>query len=374
VYHRAREIDVRDTMRPAGPVVGRGTELPIDGTVNPAKVAQNAEWAAKSAMFATRDGLLLNELHRRFRELFAAPLSLPELAAIGADGRRGALDVEIVWNEAAKDALRKRLGAWTDDGLTHYDSQARRLYHCISDEAVRAQDEVPAAGGWLQKRSDQTLLAAGTQQLLDQYREASDTRPSSAAWFGEGFPKFLGAIEADAASIETLVSAKWRHERVLLLAVTTGRASRTSWEAWSLAELLVARSADDATGSGQRLTPGDSRASSMFRSRAWAFCHFLWNYDGGKHRAALIAYVGDVLRGTASADRFATSMGAGDGDWSTVEREFEWYWSKLLNRKVEKSKVTGEWSKPSTDAPTGAVEDDTEFCEVWAEKRRSRAK
>jgi hypothetical protein len=115
--------------------------------------------------------------------------------------------------------------------------------------------------------------------------------------------------------------------------------------------------------------------TSFFSARAWAFVHFLWNYDAGKHRAKFVAFVRASLAGPTTSAQFAKSMGCADAaHWGLVEREFDWYWDQLLDRRIGKDKKTGEWAKPSTDAPTGRVEDDQAFCDAWNAKHAVGAK
>jgi hypothetical protein len=114
---------------------------------------------------------------------------------------------------------------------------------------------------------------------------------------------------------------------------------------------------------------------SHFYCRVWGFVHFLWYYDNGKYRPKLYEYLELVMKGTQSSEKFAKIMGRPNvNDWGPIEKEYEWYWHELLLRKVGRSKVTGEWATPSTEAPTGKVEDDTDFCETWDENHKKDAK
>jgi len=245
VFQQLKRADVRDTKR--GPdAAGGSVETPVDGTVNPAKVAQNAEWTKKGELFARRESILLVELHRRFRELFAEPLKLPELASTSR-----VLTALVLWNRAAFDKFCAESAQPVSPLVRAFYSPGQlRLVTYIGDESLTQSDELPGAGGRVQKESDRVLCWVATQQLLHEYGAIHCGAPlvdgAAAApvecsyWFTTGFCDFFSAVEVDAKSVETLDGAAWSHERVALTDVDTARRSRGLAEQWTIARLVKA--------------------------------------------------------------------------------------------------------------------------------------
>jgi hypothetical protein len=369
IFQEVKHVDVRDTKRVFNDKTGAAEEAPIDGTSNPAKVHQNEVWAKKAQLFAKRDAALVLELHRRFRELFA-----DDLPTLTEKGR--VLTGLVMWDRGSFDRLLKEAGQPV--GVrAFYSPPQQKFFTYLGEESLMEQDEFPCAGGWAQKWSDNVLLHVATEQLRHEYAAIARGKPLQdaetkveielPAWLNYGVAALLSAVEVESAKSEFLDDVVWRHERVLLDRVVEAQRRPGESEKWTLAELM--KPIDH--GSEQRLVAETSPIGMtyLFCTRAWAFCHFLFHYDGGKYRPKLAAFVRESLKRPTTSAQFAESMGRKDAaDWGPVEREFEWYWSQLLDRDTGKDKKTGEWAKPSTDAPTGRVEDDAAFCAAWKAK------
>jgi hypothetical protein len=373
VRHEAKRIDVRDTTRTFDKTNGEWVEVPIDGTANPAKSKHNEVWARKAEALARRDAVLLAATHTRFREMFAEPLRLPALRA-----ERLPLRAVVHWDRTSFDAAMMRAGTPVspdDRAIWHPAMSAVVTY--TGDASLQSLDEWTCADDRVQKESDQVLAAAGAVQLLREYARVRGSggpdertdEPSGPRWFTIGLSEMLGGVETSKADLPRLESGSLMHDRIVLGCIATGRQSRLVAERWTIEELLRP-GADE-----KRLDPVPKDGElppppGAFRSRAWAFCHFLWNYDGGKYRDRFVAFVGRVLDGTGTSEVFAKEiMGRPSlADWGDVEIEFEWYWSKLLERKIGRDRTTKEWFEPSTEPPQGTVDD--EFRARWTEKRK----
>jgi hypothetical protein len=105
--------------------------------------------------------------------------------------------------------------------------------------------------------------------------------------------------------------------------------------------------------------------AAWFNDRAWAFCHFLWNYDRGLYREVFLQHLGTVLDGTDSTENFAKVLmkRPSASSWGDVEMQFEWYWRQLVQRKVGKDPTTHADFTPSTDAPEGRPDED--YVRAW---------
>jgi hypothetical protein len=180
----------------------------------------------------------------------------------------------------------------------------------------------------------------------------------------------MGATEVEEGKTEFLEDVHWRHNRILLDRISESRHNIDHVELWKIKDFMKPNHNGDLATLGEKLAPGfGPNMQSHFYCRVWAFCHFLWYYDNGKHKQAFLDYFKEVLNGTQSSDKFAKIMRRKSvNDWGDIERDYEWYWSKLLERNVDKSKVTGQWPRPSTEAPTGKAEEDEGFMDYWKHK------
>lgn len=384
VLQEIRQADVRDTKRTYDATRGVTTEEPVDGTVNPAKVAQNRTWTEKGNALARREALLLAELHRRFREEFADALKLPV-----REPKDGAIAIFVAWNRESFDrvlaeASPKELGPPVPPRVgTVYIPELRQSFTYVGDESLQSTDVLPCAGGFAQKSSDQTLLRAGAERLLAGYSSllrgstfdaADPSADSGPMWFRTGFAELLCGVEVEEDKLATLAGVTWRHERIRPDSVAVARRDRGSAERWTIEQLLRPTSSAEVDSRGQRVDPGSTGMASLFAVRSWGLCHFLRHYDGGKYRPQFVQWLRMVMTGKPTSFDLARIMGLPDAsDWGPVEREFEWYWSRLIERKVGRSKTTGEWNRPETGVPEGRVEDDPDFCEVWEEREAARA-
>jgi hypothetical protein len=382
IFQEVRKQDVRDTERKYDEARGEMAEVPKDGTSNPSKVKQNEEWARKGKLFAERDAIIFTELDRRFRELFAERYKLPTLKEKGR-----MLTGLVMWNRDSFEKLLKEAGQEVSPYIrAFYSPPQQKIFHYLSDESLQSLDEWKVEGGFVQKGSDQVTFHEGTHQLQHEYAAIFRGRPlrddeivlepRKAMWFEEGIAEFMGSPEVDDGKTEFLQDVHWRHNRLLISRVAEGRGNRELCEKWTIAEFLKPNHNGELHDIGERLAPGHGgNMGSHFYARAWTFCHFLWYYDGGKYRAKFLDYLEEVLKGTQSSDKFAKIMGRPNAnDWGNIEKEYEWYWQRVLERRVGQDRVTKQWFTPKTDAPEGKVEDDTDFCEIWAENHKGTKK
>jgi hypothetical protein len=382
IFQQVKKQDVRDTKRVNHVDTGYVTEDPVDGTVNPAKQKQNEEWAKKGELFTKRDATMFAELDRNFRSLFAERFKLPTLKE-----KSRILTALVMWNRHDFDKLLAEAGQTVGPGVrAFYSPPQQKIFHYIGDDSIQGLDELQCDGGHIQKMSDQVLFHEGTHQLQHEYSAIFQGSPlkdddknvadRKAMWFEEGLAEFMGAVEIEADKVEYLEGVKWFHNRILLDRIHEARRSRDDVDKWTIKEFLKPNHNGDLLSLGEKLSPGQGPAmASHFYCRAWAFCHFLWFYDSGKYREKFLTYLEAVLKGTQSSDKFAKIMGRPNvNDWGPIEKEYEWYWQKCTSRKVGKSKVTGQWETPKTEAPTGKVEDDADFCEIWDENHKDAKK
>lgn len=378
VFQEVKKQDVRDTERKYDDKLGAMAEVPKDGTVNPSKVKQNEEWARKGKLFAERDAIMFTELDRRFRELFAERYKLPTLKEKGR-----MLTGLVMWSRASFDELLRKADRPVNAGVrAFYSPPERKIFHYLSDESLQNLDEWKVADGMVQKQSDQVTFHEGTHQLQHEYSaiyrgsplkdDEITIEPRKAMWFEEGIAEFMGSPEVEDGKTEFLQDVHWRHNRLLIERVAEGRNARELCEKWTMAEFMKPNDNGQLVEIGNRLAPGQGLAmASHFYSRAWTFVHFLWYYDNGKYRPKFYDYFEEVMKGTQSSEKFAKIMGRPNAsDWGNIEKEYEWYWMKVLERKVGRDRVTKQWYMPSTEAPSGKVEDDADFCEYWAENHK----
>jgi hypothetical protein len=384
IFQEVKKMDVRDTKRVKKEDVD--VEEPIDGTSNPAKVAQNETWAKKGKLFVDRDGIIFNELNRRFRELFADEFKLEPLETCGPDKKGRVLTCVVMWNRNSFEKLSAETGNPVPPGIrAFYSPPQQKIFHYIGEESLQGSDEVPIQGGYVQKQSDQVTFHEGTHQLQHEYTAIFNGHPLTdgtvvvngdrCMWFEEGIAEFMGAAEVEADKAEYLEGAKWRHNRILIDRISESRDYRESTQKWTIKEFLKCRSNKDLFEIGQKLDRTDGNMPSHFYCRAWAFCHFLWYYDNGKYRPKFMNFLRETLKGTWSTEKFAKDMGRPNvNDWGPVDKEFEWYWSALLLRDVRKMPSTGRYKTITSDAPEGKVEDDAGFCEAWDEAHKAGKK
>ena len=378
IFQEVKKEDVRDTERKYDEALGAMREFPKDGTVNPTKLKQNQEWARKGELFAKRDAIMFAELDRRFRELFAERYKLPTLKEKGR-----MLTGLVMWNRQSFDKLLAAADRPVNGGVrAFYSPPERKIFHYLSDESLQSLDEWKVADGMVQKQSDQVTFHEGTHQLQHEYSaiyrgsplkdDEITIEPRKAMWFEEGIAEFMGSPEVEDGKTEFLQDVHWRHNRLLIERVAEGRNARELCEKWTIADFMKPNDNQQLVQIGDKLAPGHGlEMASHFYSRAWTFVHFLWYYDNGKYRPKFYDYFEEVMKGTQSSEKFAKIMGRPNAnDWGDIEKEYEWYWMKVLERKVGRDRVTKQWYTPVTEAPAGKVEDDADFLEYWKENHK----
>lgn len=208
--------------------------------------------------------------------------------------------------------------------------------------------------------------AAAAQLLLDartRTPQSAAAPPRRAFWFERGLVLWLSGIEtargSDADRDPGHVATNRLHLDYIQIVRGSGRANaddslREAARSWTIPRLLDLRSDTD----GYRVV-GPSFHRHVGRAVMWGFVHFLWNYDGGRYRETLRATLAADLRGEDATAEFRRAMAAIEpatekGDWNVVQREFWWYWDKLLARGVGwKTRSRLDWWRTPTTPPEG---------------------
>ena len=349
----------------------------VDRFTEPDELRKNVARLAKGQQVAVRGEILLTELHRRFRELFAGRFALPDLSAHGRT-----LLAFVGWERPALEQAYRA----ANDGehlpsyyRSIYSRPAQTLFTCVGHESLRAQDEVPVAGDRIQKESDQSLLFEGTLQLLHEYGAIvrghplvdgdREDAPTRSAWFRYGLAEFMSAVEVDRVNKATLEHAEFRHNRLaqgpISRVIGDGRllTYRDLARTWTLTELMEPDDDQGLLRTAARLYPADRLAmAEMFSARSWGLVSFLWNYDHGRYRGALLDTMDAVLHGRDAPNTLARCLGGpggpGANDWARVEQEYEWYWDRCLARRFgwRDAGHTLPWNT-ETDPPEGTLDE-----------------
>ncbi len=230
-----------------------------------------------------------------------------------------------------------------------------------------ATEPLPCGDSSMQSSCDLTSAGAAAAQLLVDARartpQSGAEPPRRAFWFERGLVLWLSGIEtargSDADPDPGHVATNRLHLESIQMVRGSGRAPtddslREFARKFTIPRLLDQRSDSDVVRvTGVSLTPRVGRAVM------WGFVHFLWNYDGGRYRETVRATLAADLRGEDATAAFRRAMAAIDpatekGDWSVVQREFWWYWDKLLARGVGwKSRSRLDWWRTPTTPPQG---------------------
>ncbi len=226
--------------------------------------------------------------------------------------------------------------------------------------------DIPAAGERVQRRDDQIFAHEATHQLLAAIRRRIAPGAEDAPlpmWIEEGLAEFVGGIEVDAQTIETLPAESVFHGRVVLSTTTLARKFRKEGLApWPLEALMERVDMSELAFVSGRRTPARSQwAVSLWFFDAWAFVHFLSYYDDGVYHAAFTSAVGDALHGRGSSDGIWQHLGVSDAAGrSRIAAEFAWYRKLILRRKIGRRGPGNLWHQAETDPPTGAFDPDYE--------------
>jgi hypothetical protein len=323
----------------------------------------------KARHFAKRDGIVFNELNNQFRQLFGDRFGLPTLSEKGR-----LLRVIIMWDRESFDAWHTKQNSGIP-GLVraYYSPTERQIVHYVGKEALTEQDFIKCAKGRIQKESDQVTFHEGTHQLMHEYgniyrgtplpndpdTEAA-TPPRKSMWFSEGLAEFMGAVEIDEADAKDL-GGKFYGQRLLLGRLRFARSLRSQqMPKWSLSKMLLPNHNGELMQMGNEVIPnrGDL-AANLFYAQAWAFVHFSWFYDNGKYRDKFLNYMELVLKDEHSPEALARTYGLPSAeDFGEVDKEFDWYWTQLLRRKIGKKKSGAGWWLTDTDPPEGSMEEE----------------
>lgn len=230
-----------------------------------------------------------------------------------------------------------------------------------------AASSIPCGESEMQSWLDVSSARLAATQLLVRARADTPQRspgtPRRALWFERGFPAWLAGIETPRGDAVAPDPGRVRMNRLLLEDVKlirgSGRARaddsfREEAKKWTVPRILDVRSETDVL----RVIGMPSRAS-VHRSVMWGFVHFLWNYDGGRYRTTVRASLDADLHGEDVTGAFRKAIAAiepttASGDWTVIQREFSWYWDKLLARGVGwKSNSQLDWWRTPTTPPEG---------------------
>jgi hypothetical protein len=393
IFQEVKSWDPHDVKKVKDENQPSGFREEFGPKIDPGRVRQNEEWRRKGELFAQRDGIIFTELNRRFRELWAERFKLPTLQEKGR-----ILTGIVMWNRASFDKLLIEAKQPVSPLIrAFYSPMEQKFYHYLGDDSLTNQDEIWCAQNRVQKKSDQVTFHEGTHQLQHEYAAIHQGKPlkddeivfapRKAMWFEEGLAEFMGAVEVDRDKTEFLKDVQWFHNRILLERVAQSRGDESTRELsrrWRIKELLKPDDNGSLLDLGGKLGQGGPDKATgdggwmanLFYSRAWGLCHFLWYYDNGKYREKFNDYLGLVLKGTQSSDKFAKQiMGRpNSSDWGQIETEFEWYWDQLLRARSGLKPGTQKRFEPETEAPTGNVAGDTDWLEVWNENHKKDEK
>jgi hypothetical protein len=318
---------------------------------------KNSERAARAEKTAANVAVVQRHVLDRWNREIGSRLDLEASAR--------PLHTVVLWDEGSLLDAHGRFGPFrvVVVPLALYAASERTAFALFDGYALRSSDEIPCAGGFVQKKALQSAAEVAAAALLHgaSTGDAADVFPRRVPpWFMTGFCAWLGGVEVDAEHKDDLAQAQFRDERIRLDVVALAREQdlREPARLWTVAKLLAIRTDGDVPPAAEKLVPGrGGDMQRLFRARAWALVHFLRNYDDGRYRDRLVAFTGKALRGEATAASFARLMGRSDASsWGDVEREYEWYWSELLKRRVGwKTKGrTSHW-ETVTEAPLGRV-------------------
>jgi hypothetical protein len=156
-------------------------------------------------------------------------------------------------------------------------------------------------------------------QLFHAYRRIEDPRfEVGSLWFEEGIAELLSSTgvreEGEwGPTPNRLRLEEWKMVRKHRLAE------------WPLEALLGVRNRVELHRKGVEVGGLTSaHLGSLFHGQAWAFVHFLWFGEGGKHREKLLRYAREEIRGRPGPDAFARIFfGEGPADWSAVEAAWQ---------------------------------------------------
>ena len=322
----------------------------------------------KAQLFARRDGIIFGKLNENFRDLFADRFSLPTLR----DADR-LLRVIVLWDREKFQEYHSAQGeAGPGAGARAYYSPVdKHIVHYVGTEGLTETGYFLSTDGFFQPLADQVTCHEGLHQLMHEY--SAITRgspltdgvdavpPRKSMWFSEGLAEFMGSIEVEKDKARTLEGAKWRFNRILCSRVGQMRSNRRNkGPLWTLPRMLEPNHNGDLNRIGGEIAPGrENWMANLFYGHSWAFTHFCWNYNDGQYREKLLKYMGRVLKNTHSPEAFAECFELpSPKDFGKVKDEFDWYFTKLLNRQVETDRNTRVRPEIDTSPPAGKLGDD----------------
>ncbi len=333
-----------------------------------------AEREAKAAKYAKRDGIVFNELNRRYRELFADKFSLPSLETEAGGDR--ILRAVILWDA---NLLQKWLAAQKDNAppgaRAWYSPTEKLITHYVGQDSLTEQNFFKAKGGFVQPYADQVTFHEGTHQLMHEYgaiyqgKPLTDgvdfVQPRKSMWFGEGIAEFMGAAEVDEEHFLDFEGATFRHNRILIERTDLMRMYRRRNPEWrkqsfTLPRMLEPNHNGDLSRIGNEIAPGRGNLlANVFYAQAWAFVHFAYFYDNGKYRDNILEYMRHELAGTNGPDALVSAFKLkSKNDFGKVGDEYWWYLDQVCNRRTERDSLTRERPAVDTSVPEGNMESD----------------
>lgn len=309
------------------------------------EVTGDAKSDARHEQAARAFAVLGRKLHESWRESFAGPLGLPDLASA---------ESPIPFLVTAEPALSDE--TWTEHAW-------RGVFHA----PIPAKD-LECADGRVQLAGFEPFPRVAARRIVGAQRSiASRGAGDIPHWLRTGLENFLSAVEVDATFRAYPSRAELTRNRVpgvLRVKVRgTGRRDdgdlRDEVAAWTTDLLLAAESADLVAKLGE--PSGDRAARDLaFRWRAWTFVSFLWNYDGGRRRPQLLEIVGAAMtRGLRSADVLRTLSVEDAAARRHFDEELRWYSDRsLIAHRSSHPWRGGRVEPPITEPPVGRYEPD----------------
>jgi hypothetical protein len=280
--------------------------------------------AEKVRELADLKGRIFDCLYETFLAQFGKQLELPRLESKDYDD-----DVILkCWVFANRKSFAKyneMVGMGSSQGIGAYYNPADQWMIIPTGAAGVAGMKVEG-----QDMDTNVSLHEGTHQLMHHFtkkileaetgEELSWTNPrlmSNAMWFREGIAEWFGsALPTDDG---------WKLFRVNHYRLNGWKRLRAQkLDEWTFPELLKAR------GNSDLMVAGKPYMGAQFYGQAWAFVHFLWNFEDGKYRAMFLEYWKSELHGESGLSHFKRIFKIEEPGGSEMEKEFKGYCEGLL--------------------------------------------
>ncbi len=308
------------------------------------EVTGDAASDARQEQTARAFAVLGRKLHESWRESFAGPLGLPDLA-----GAETLIPFVVTAEPALSDET------WTEHAW-------RGILH-----APIPPKDLDCADGRVQLAGFDPFPRVAARRIVDAHRSAASRGAGELPyWLATGLENFLSAVEVDATfradPARTAVTANRTPALLRHFIRGTGRREdgnlRGEAAAWTLDALLAAESSEVVESQGEPSADGAARGAA-FRWQAWALVSFLWNYDGARYRPQLL----DLLRtaidqGVTRSDVLRILHAADPAARERLNAELQWYSCAALSVPVICGTAIDPRRREITDPPAGRYEPD----------------